>query len=74
MKPLSRAAIVAVGIRVIGDQAPRVDPARAIRRTLAGVVSLVPLGLGLLPVLLTVDRRALHDRVARTRVVDLPQA
>ena len=65
---------MAVGIRVIGDQAPRVDPARAIRRTLAGVVSLVPLGLGLLPVLLTVDRRALHDRVARTRVVDLPQA
>jgi hypothetical protein len=32
------------------------------------------LGLGFLPALVGSDRRTLHDRVARTRVVALPSA
>jgi uncharacterized RDD family membrane protein YckC len=65
---------MAVGIRVVGDGSPRVEPARALRRTITGVVSLLPLGAGFLPALLGVERRTLHDRVAGTRVVDLPSA
>jgi hypothetical protein len=50
------------------------DPARAITRTLTSAVSLASLGLGLIPALVGPDRRALHDRVAHTHVVDLPSA
>ena len=35
---------------------------------------LLAFGAGFIPALLDPDRRALHDRVARTRVVDLPSA
>jgi len=62
------------GIRVVADDHLRLDAGRAIGRTLAEVVSLAPLGLGLVPALLGPDRRALHDRVAHTRVVDRPSA
>lgn len=62
-----------VGIRVIGDGG-RIDSARAIRRTLASLLSLLPLGLGLLPAFFGSDRRALHDRLTHTRVVGLPSA
>ena len=65
---------MAARIRVVSaDDAP-IDAALAVRRTLAGVVSAALLGLGFLPALLGSDRRALHDRVARTRVVALPSA
>jgi uncharacterized RDD family membrane protein YckC len=65
---------MAAGIRVVADDHLTMDPARAITRTLTGVVSLGSLGLGFVPALISPDRRALHDRVAHTRVVDLPSA
>jgi uncharacterized RDD family membrane protein YckC len=65
---------MAAGIRVVADDHLRMDPSRAITRTLTGVVSLASLGLGLIPAVISPDRRALHDRVAHTHVVELPSA
>ena len=65
---------MAARIRVVADDQFMMDPARAIKRTLTGVISLASLGLGLIPALIAPDRRALHDRVAHTHVVDLPSA
>jgi len=64
---------MAAGIRVIADDAP-LDPARAIRRTMLSGFSMLTLGAGFIPALLDPDHRALHDRMARTRVVELPSA
>jgi uncharacterized RDD family membrane protein YckC len=63
---------MAAHIRVVGADDGPLDAALALRRTLAGLVSAIPLGLGFLPALLGSDRRALHDRLARTRVIALP--
>lgn len=60
---------MATGIRVVGADDRDVEPARAIQRTLAAIGSLATVGIGFAPVLLGGDRRALHDRVAGTRVV-----
>ncbi|HVQ12419.1 MAG TPA: RDD family protein [Vicinamibacterales bacterium] len=65
---------MAARIRVVADDQFMMDPARAIKRTLTSVVSLATLGLGLIPALIAPDRRAFHDRVAHTHVVDLPSA
>jgi uncharacterized RDD family membrane protein YckC len=62
---------MAAQIRVIAEDAP-LDPSRAIRRTLLSAVSLGAIGAGFIPALLDREHRALHDRVARTRVVELP--
>lgn len=62
---------MAAHIRVVADDAP-LDPARAIRRTMMSGVSLLALGAGFIPAILDPDHRALHDRMARTRVVELP--
>jgi uncharacterized RDD family membrane protein YckC len=62
---------MATQIRVIAEDAP-LDPTRAIRRTLLSAVSLGAVGAGFIPALLDPEHRALHDRVARTRVVELP--
>jgi uncharacterized RDD family membrane protein YckC len=59
------------GIRVIADDDTLIDASRALTRTLAGAVSVVTLGAAFVPALFGADGRALHDRVARTRVVDL---
>ncbi len=64
---------MAAHIRVMGDDAP-LDPARAIRRTMMSSVSLLALGAGFIPAIVDPDHRALHDRMARTRVVELPSA
>ncbi len=65
---------MAARIQVVTDDDTLLDPSRAIGRTLVGVVSFLTLGLGFVPILVGDDRRALHDRVARTRVVALPSA
>lgn len=62
---------MAARIRVVGEDGRGLDPARAIQRTLAGVLSIVTLGVAFLPALFSPDRRALHDRVAHTRVVGI---
>jgi uncharacterized RDD family membrane protein YckC len=60
---------MALGIKVISQEEDTVPIGRATLRTLACVVSALPLGAGFLPVLLSADRLALHDRLAHTRVV-----
>jgi uncharacterized RDD family membrane protein YckC len=60
---------MAAGIRVIADDDRLVDPARAVRRALAGLLSALTLGAGYIPALVGPDRRTLHDRLARTRVI-----
>ena len=65
---------MAARIRVVADEQFIMDPARAIKRTLTSAISLASLGLGLIPALIAPDRRAFHDRVAHTHVVDLPSA
>jgi len=64
---------MAAHIRVVADDAP-LDPSRAIRRTVMSGVSLLALGAGFIPALVDPEHRALHDRLARTRVVELPSA
>ncbi len=59
---------MAVGIRVVTDGAPVSATGLAVRRTLAAVLTAATCGLGYLPGFFG-DRRALHDRLARTRVV-----
>jgi uncharacterized RDD family membrane protein YckC len=64
---------MAAHIRVVADDAP-LDPSRAIRRTMMSSVSLLAFGAGFIPAILDPEHRALHDRMARTRVVELPSA
>jgi uncharacterized RDD family membrane protein YckC len=64
---------MALQVRVVGDNV-EVDGVRALRRTCAAALSLLPLGLGFLPALVGDDRRALHDRLTHTRVIGLPSA
>ena len=63
---------MAAGIRVVSDDQQPIDVALAVHRALAGAVSLITLGAGFVPALFGDDRRALHDRLAHTRVVTLP--
>jgi uncharacterized RDD family membrane protein YckC len=63
---------MAARIRVVTMEDASVDGALAVKRTLAGAVSASLLGLGYLPALIGSERRALHDRVTRTRVIALP--
>lgn len=62
---------MAARIRVVAEDGRGLDPARAIQRTLAGALSVVTLGVAFVPAVLSSDRRALHDRLARTRVVGI---
>jgi uncharacterized RDD family membrane protein YckC len=61
---------MAARIRVVADDAVPVGAGHALRRTAAVVLSWLTGGLGFLPALVG-DHRALHDRLSRTRVVDL---
>lgn len=65
---------MAAGIRVVTDDQRPIDVVHAIHRALAGAVSFMTLGAGFVPALFGSDRRALHDRLAHTRVVTLPTA
>jgi uncharacterized RDD family membrane protein YckC len=65
---------MATGIRVVpadveGDSSDRVPLGHAVLRAAAYAVSLLPAGLGYLPALIGQERRAIHDRLADTRVV-----
>jgi uncharacterized RDD family membrane protein YckC len=59
---------MAVHIRVVSDEYRDLGAAQSVRRTLAGLLSALTFGIGFLPALAG-DHRALHDRMARTRVV-----
>ena len=61
---------MAVGTCVIDDDGSPVDGAGAMRRTAAGALSLLLFGLGFVPAFFG-EHRALHDRLAGTRVVRL---
>ncbi len=59
------------GIRVVpmdGGQG-RVPLGHSVLRATAYTISALPVGLGFLPALVDVDKRAIHDRLADTRVV-----
>jgi uncharacterized RDD family membrane protein YckC len=60
---------MATGIRVVTDNDCDVEPSRAVQRALATLASLATAGIAFVPVLFSDDRRALHDRLAGTRVV-----
>jgi uncharacterized RDD family membrane protein YckC len=60
---------MALGIKVVGDEDRPVPVGRATVRTLAYFLSALPLGAGFLAGVFGADRLALHDRLARTRVV-----
>lgn len=60
---------MALGIKVIAQEDGSVPIGRAIVRTLAYLISALPLGAGFLPGIMSADRLALHDRLAHTRVV-----
>ena len=61
---------MAMGTCVVSDNGNPVDAGRAMRRTSAGALSFLLLGLGFIPALFG-DGRALHDRLSGTRVVRL---
>ncbi len=62
-----------VGIKVVSEEpndwSDRVPLGQAVLRSAGYLVSALPAGLGFLPAVLTADRRAVHDRLAHTRVV-----
>jgi uncharacterized RDD family membrane protein YckC len=60
---------MALRIRVVSEDNGTIDATLALRRTVVGAVSTAFLGLGMLPAFFDPERRAFHDRVARTRVV-----
>jgi uncharacterized RDD family membrane protein YckC len=67
---------MATGIRVVsadleGRALQRVPLGHAVLRVASYAISLLPAGLGYLPALVGQDRRALHDRLADTRVIRL---
>ena len=59
-----------VGIRVVGSDGRPPGPARSAVRSALMVLSVTLAGAGLLPALISPSRRALHDLLAGTRVVD----
>ena len=61
---------MAAGTCVVSDNGNPVGAARAMRRTSAGILSFLLLGLGFIPALFG-DGRALHDRLSGTRVIRL---
>ncbi len=62
---------MAAGIRVVSmdHEYARVPLGRSVLRAAAYAVSALPAGLGFLPAIVGADKRAIHDRLADTRVV-----
>ncbi len=62
-------------IRVcLADSGEPPRPLRALGRLAALVLAVIPLFAGLVPILVDDRRRGLHDRLARTVVVSVPEA
>ena len=59
---------MALGLRVVADDGA-VPPGTAVLRAVVAVIGVGLAGLGVLPALFDGERRALHDRIAGTRVV-----
>lgn len=59
------------GIQVVASDGGAVPVGAAVLRAFGALVSVAFVGLPYLPVLVTEDRRALHDRLAGTRVINL---
>lgn len=67
---------MAAGLRVVrvAEETEEIDAPNlglAILRTAAYAASLLPVGLGFVPALFGRDRRALHDRLAETKVIKI---
>jgi uncharacterized RDD family membrane protein YckC len=60
---------MAFGLRVVGDDGAGVDLTAAIVRSTGCLVAVLTGGLLFAPALVSADRRAPYDRIARTRVV-----
>ena len=60
---------MACGIKVIGADGQQVTPSAATVRAIAFLISVLPLGVGFFAQFVDRQRRALHDRLAETRVV-----
>ena len=58
-----------LGVQVVGRDGSNVGTQRGLVRTLAFPLSFLLLGLGFVGILLSRDRRALHDSIAGTEVV-----
>jgi uncharacterized RDD family membrane protein YckC len=58
-----------MNLRVIGDDGRRIDASSGMLRAAGCMLVPVSLGLSYVPVVVTSDHRALHDRLAGTRVV-----
>ena len=58
-----------LSLRVIGDDGRPIDAAGGMLRALGCMLVPATLGLSYLPALFTSDHRAIHDRLAGTRVV-----
>jgi uncharacterized RDD family membrane protein YckC len=58
-----------MNLRVIGDDGRPVDPAGGVVRAAGCLLVPITFGLSYVPALVTSDHRALHDRLAGTRVV-----
>jgi uncharacterized RDD family membrane protein YckC len=56
-------------LRVIGDDGRRIDAGSGMLRAAGCMLVPVSLGLSYVPALVTSDHRALHERLAGTRVV-----
>ena len=61
------------GVKIVPDgdeeSTDRVPLGQAVLRSAGYLVSALPAGLGFLPALFSADKRALHDRLAHTRVI-----
>jgi uncharacterized RDD family membrane protein YckC len=64
---------MAFGLKVVGERDGPLTLNAAVLRAAASLVSTLPAGLGFVPGLVCRDRRTLHDRVAATRVVRIPE-
>jgi uncharacterized RDD family membrane protein YckC len=62
---------MAASIKVVSEEGDRVVPGQAMVRAIGYFASALPAGLGFVPGLFGPTRRALHDRLANTRVVRL---